>query len=98
METMDRDQRFLLNVTKSSKFIQPRKDNASKSKMSTKELTFHFINQLPEDVFNNLLEIYRIDFEIFGYEIPKFVQEYHEVEISNFGHQTLKVSSFFQVK
>jgi len=84
---MERDQKFLLNVTNLSNFIQPRKDNVNRSNISTKQLTFHLISQLPEEIFNELLEIYRIDFEIFGYDVPKFNLQQHNIEM---GTQSIK--------
>ena len=39
---------------------------------STQLETLQYIAQLPEEVFNELIQIYFIDFELFGYPKPKY--------------------------
>ena len=75
-ETLNEDTQYVLNKIKAPKSLiaSTQKDsqkNKSKGKTSS-DVTSEFIMQLDEDLFNSLIEIYRVDFEIFGYDIPKF--------------------------
>ena len=45
---------------------------------NTTSLTDSHVASLPENLFNDLVDLYRIDFEIFNYRIPKFA-DYDEL-------------------
>lgn len=75
-ETLNEDTQYVLNKIKAPKSLiastqKDNKKNESKGKTSS-DVTSEFIMQLDKDLFNSLIEIYRVDFEIFGYDIPKF--------------------------
>lgn len=75
-ETLNEDTQYVLNKIKAPESLiastqKNSKKNQSKGEASS-DVTSEFIGQLDEDLFNSLVEIYRADFEIFGYEIPKY--------------------------
>lgn len=75
-ETLNEDTQYVLNKINAPESLRASiqknsKKNPTKGKKSS-DMTSEFIKQLDEDLFNSLIEIYRVDFEIFGYHIPKF--------------------------
>ena len=75
-ETLNEDTQYVLNKIKAPESLiastkKNSKKNQSKGEASS-DVTSKFIGQLDKDLFNSLIEIYRVDFEIFGYDIPEF--------------------------
>ena len=51
--------------------LKDSKKNPTKGKTSG-DVTSEFIMHLDKDLFSALVDIYKVDFEIFGYNIPQF--------------------------
>ena len=75
-ETLNEDTQYVLNKIQAPAFlIESTKKNSKRNQTKGKtsgDVTSEFIKQLDEDLFNSLVEIYRVDFEIFGYSVPKY--------------------------
>ena len=75
-ETLNEDTQYVLNKIQAPESLREStkknsKRNQTKGKTSG-DVTSEFIKQLDEDLFNSLVEIYRVDFEMFGYNVPKY--------------------------
>jgi len=72
METFDRDQEYILNKVGIKNDVGLHKDNVGRGGPTSQDLTIKYLQELPPKLYELLLEIYRIDFDIFGYEVPIF--------------------------
>jgi hypothetical protein len=48
------------------------KDNVGKGKQNSTELMRTYLRELSPKLYNQLAGIYKIDFDMFGYEIPNY--------------------------
>ena len=48
------------------------KDNVGKGIQNSTEMMHTYLRQLSLKIYNELVSIYKIDFDLFGYEVPKF--------------------------
>ncbi len=48
------------------------RDNVGKGKQNSTELMHNYLRELSLKLYNQLVSIYKIDFDLFGYEVPKF--------------------------
>ena len=72
-ETLDEDTRDILkNAHLDPKELVPEAKNKAKDGRSAKEDLDSFLKQLGEGVYNELMDIYEIDFDIFGYRRKPF--------------------------
>jgi Sulfotransferase family len=71
METFDRDQDRILQKAGIKDIVGLRKDNVGKGGETSEEMTATYLKELSPKLFQQLLKIYQIDFDIFGYKIPK---------------------------
>ena len=73
METFDRDQYHILEKLEIQNLTGGlHKDNVGKGGQTSKDLTKSFLQELSPKLYENLVNIYKIDFDLFGYEIPAF--------------------------
>ena len=73
METFNRDQYHILEKAGIQNLTGGvHKDNVSKGGQTSKDLTQSFLHELSPKVYKQLVNIYKIDFDLFGYEIPAF--------------------------
>lgn len=71
-ETLDEDtDNILKRIHASEKLTKVKKKNQTKGKKSS-NFVFQYLKQLDKDIYKNLINIYRIDFHIFGYSIPHY--------------------------
>ena len=52
---------------------------------STAALTYSLVSQLPPELYSQLIDIYRIDFELFNYPVPSYDDLKHTDEGSSPG-------------
>jgi Sulfotransferase family len=71
METFDRDQDQILQKAGIKDLVGLRKDNVGKGGETSEEMTTKYLKELPPKLFKQLVSIYQIDFDIFGYKVPK---------------------------
>lgn len=70
METFDDDVRYIFSKTKIDKFF-PRKKytkHLNPTKRNKKDETLFYFKQLTQSQYNDLYDMYRMDFEAFGYD------------------------------
>ncbi len=48
------------------------RDNVGKGKQNSTELMHNYLRELSVKLYNQLVNIYKIDFDLFGYEVPQF--------------------------
>ena len=75
METFDRDQEFILEKAGIKNVVGVHKDNVGRGGQTSLDLTNKFLQELPPKMYEQLLKIYQIDLDIFGYKAPKFDSE-----------------------
>ena len=70
-ETFDRDTLQIINKSGLVQYLPPTektlKKNASKGSQNTSSLVDMYLKELPPDLQKDLYDIYRIDFDLFGY-------------------------------
>ena len=74
LETIDDDTNYLLRLLKMSapwKNAPTKHQNAGEA--STNEVTKHYMNQLSRDQIEDLVHIYKFDFEAFDYSYKEFI-------------------------
>ena len=74
METLDRDIAHVMklnNVNETDYYIPP----PSKHKTNAKSTTHDVLEELPDDLYQNLLQKFKLDLDMFGYPLPV---RYHE--------------------
>jgi len=72
METFGRDQRFVMEKSGIINRVSQRQDNVGPGGQTSPEMTKAYFKTLPREIFDKLLEIYEIDFALFGYKVPEF--------------------------
>jgi hypothetical protein len=73
METFDRDQIYILEKAEIRNLTGGvHKDNVGKGGQTSTNLTQHFLQELSPKLYQCLVDIYKVDFDLFGYEIPAF--------------------------
>ncbi|CAG0899240.1 unnamed protein product [Darwinula stevensoni] len=73
IENLEREQRYLFEKIGASDLVRPRWENKGRlSKETREEDVAEVFSSLPGDVLQGLIEIYRKDFELFGYSIDKY--------------------------
>jgi len=71
-ETLDEDTHNILKkIHAPDKLTKVKKKNQTKGKKSS-NFVLQYLKQLDKALYENLINIYRIDFNIFGYSIPHF--------------------------
>ena len=71
-ETLDEDtQNILKKIHAPDKLTKVTQKNQTKGGKSS-NFVVQYLKQLDTDLYKNLINIYRIDFQIFGYSIPHF--------------------------
>ena len=73
-ETFDRDTMHILKHSRLTEYLPPAektlKKNVSKGKQNSSSLVETYLDELPPDLRKNLYDLYRIDFDLFGYKPP----------------------------
>ena len=71
-ETLDDDTQYILQKISAPEVLRKlEKKNQTKGKNSH-DVTLEFLQQLDQKTFDKLVDVYKIDFEIFGYDIPQY--------------------------
>lgn len=73
-ETLQDDQNYLIQSLKLHKWIKPQWKNPSKGKSKTSNLIEQYYSQLTKSQIQQLYEIYRYDFHLFGYTLDEYLQ------------------------
>jgi hypothetical protein len=47
-----------------------RKDNVGKDGPTSEDLTKAYLKELPKTFYEEIVKIYKIDFDLFGYDLP----------------------------
>ena len=71
METFGRDQEYILEKAGVKDFVGLHKDNVGRGGQTSQDLTRKYLQELPPKLYEQLLKIYQVDLDIFGYEAPK---------------------------
>jgi len=71
-ETLQRDLEFVIDSAKIGHLIKAEKRNEAKGGWKSSEMVSAYLKDLGEPLYNKVVEIYRIDLEIFGYQIRKY--------------------------
>jgi hypothetical protein len=50
--------------------VSLRKDNVGKGGQTSEELTKAYLKELPKKFYEEIVKIYEIDFDLFGYDLP----------------------------
>ena len=72
METFDRDQEYILQKAGIKTIVGLHKDNVGRGGQTSRDLTVKYLQKLPKGLYERLLSIYQIDFDIFGYKPLSF--------------------------
>ena len=72
METFNRDQEYILEKAGIKHVVGLHKDNVGRGGQTSQDLTNKYLQELPPRMYEQLLKIYQIDLDIFGYQAPKF--------------------------
>ena len=75
METFNEDVKYIFLKKNLEKDLPLNKATTSKNSASTKtaEITVNYFNQLSKQQINDLYEFYRMDFELFGYDVKNYL-------------------------
>jgi len=71
METFSRDQAYILEKAGIKHVVGLHKDNVGRGGRTSEDLTNKYLKELPPMMYEQLLKIYQIDLDIFGYKAPK---------------------------
>jgi len=71
-ETLSADTEFILSKIKASEKLTVEKKNSSKDGKNSHEVTAKYLKELNRDEYDELVQLYVIDFDIFGYKVPDF--------------------------
>lgn len=71
-ETLDEDQKYLIDKAGLSLTIKPEWKNSGKGK-NTNELLMSYYAQLTKSQINNLFELFKYDFELFDYSPSEYI-------------------------
>ena len=72
METFDRDQELILEKVGIRNVVGLHKDNVGRGGQTSEDLTHKYLKELPPKLYDQLIKIYQIDLDLFGYKAPKF--------------------------
>jgi hypothetical protein len=72
METFSRDQKHVMEKSGIIHRVAQRQDNVGPGGPTSPEMTRAHMKTLPREFFDKLVDIYEVDFALFGYKIPKF--------------------------
>jgi hypothetical protein len=64
-------QEYILEQTGLKEIVGPRKDNVGRGGQTSEELTKKYLQELTPKLYQRLLKIYQVDFDLFGYEAPQ---------------------------
>ena len=70
-ETLSDDTEFILKKIKAED-IDIEKKNSAKDGKSSNEVTRTYLRELTKNLYRQLVDVYRIDFDLFGYVIPEY--------------------------
>jgi len=56
------------------------KDNVGRGGQTTADVTREYLQELSQELYEKLLKMYQIDFDIFGYTVPKLNKEIVEIK------------------
>jgi len=70
-ETLSEDTEFILKKIKATD-IDIEKKNSAKDGKSSHEVTRTYLKELTKNLYKQLVDVYRIDFDLFGYQIPEY--------------------------
>ena len=70
-ETLSEDTEFVLKKIKATD-ISIEKKNSAKDGKSSHEVTRTYLKHLDTSLYQKLVDVYRIDFDLFGYQVPKY--------------------------
>ncbi|KAE8750440.1 hypothetical protein FOCC_FOCC002734 [Frankliniella occidentalis] len=74
-ETLEEDQNYLIYKAKLQDFIHPEWKNPAKGRTATTNLISSHYSQLTKKEILHLYNIYRFDFELFGYSLEGFLDQ-----------------------
>ena len=63
-------QEYILNQRGLIQIVGLHKDNISRGGQTSKAMTIEYLKELTQKLYQQLLKIYQIDFDLFGYEAP----------------------------
>ena len=69
-ETFDRDQKFILQKCGIDQIVKAEKKNLNGSPRSSTSFVQKYVDQLSDDLFLKIIDIYFFDFKVFNYPIP----------------------------
>jgi len=73
LETLEEDTDYILErIALSKDKLHMKKRNSAPDGKNSSEVTNMFLKQIGEDLYKRLLELYQIDFDIFGYKVSNF--------------------------
>lgn len=77
-ETLEEDQNYLIYRAKLQENIHPEWKNPAKGRTATTNLISSYYSQLTKMEILKLYEIYRYDFELFGYSLDGYLEQGQE--------------------
>lgn len=77
-ETLDDDQRYLIDKAGLSALIKPEHKNSGKGQKNTNELLMNYYGQLTKSQVKGLYQVFRHDFEIFDYSPQEYLDAAQE--------------------
>ena len=75
METFDRDQEYLLEKSGIKDKVKTVKKHVKNNPRSSEKFVQKYLDQLSPSIFEKIVNMYFIDFQIFNYPIPKQSKE-----------------------
>ena len=69
-ETFDRDQKHIIRKSGIGHLVTTHRENVAKDGKKSVDLMREYLDELPLDLYYELLKVYLIDFQLFGYDIP----------------------------
>ena len=69
-ETLERDSEEVIRSAGIGHLVKIHKKNAGKEKSA--EVTRSLLKKLGKDLYNKIVDVYKVDFDIFGYEKKRF--------------------------
>ncbi|KAG5678472.1 hypothetical protein PVAND_008142 [Polypedilum vanderplanki] len=80
-ETLDEDQRYLIEKAGLAGIIRPEHKNSGKGQKNTKELLMSYYAQLTKSQVKGLYQLYKYDFELFDYSPTEYFSAAKDDEI-----------------
>eukprot|EP00090_Calanus_glacialis_P010167 TRINITY_DN18556_c0_g1_i1.p1 TRINITY_DN18556_c0_g1~~TRINITY_DN18556_c0_g1_i1.p1 ORF type:complete len:359 (-),score=48.11 TRINITY_DN18556_c0_g1_i1:87-1163(-) len=71
-ETLSEDTTFLLRKIKGAENLTVEKKNSAKDGKSSHDVTRMYLKELDKNLYTRLVQLYEIDFDIFGYDVPEY--------------------------